>query len=227
MRNIIVILTLSLTVYFSYGQSNGLFNNWNNETLKLLNKNRLTHESISSDSLSKLFSILINARKSEIMDRIDTTRVDVINIIEIIDYSEIKILRKEQYIDWAHTDSTFLFDSEKYKLKRAGYGNLNSDWIYKKVINDLKPRCFSFWTGSCIGGLKSDLRKAKRFEKNINKDTTYIDQHLKIETQINLKKGEIKIAFFIPIRGERCVIPVAGIWGPGLVDELILYGYFE
>ncbi len=226
MKNIIQISIL-LIINYSYGQTNSLFARWNDRTHQLLKDQTFSHESIKSDSIKVLFNTLIENRDSAIIHRIDTNQVDVIIIKEIIDYSTHKIIRQEQYIDWAHSDSTFRFDSSGCKLLYSGYGNLNPEWEYPKVMNELPPRCYSFWTGSCIGGLKADYRIAKKFEIKVNENTTFIENYLKIETYINFRTRKTKIAFFVPVRGKRCVNPVAGMWGPGAEGELVLDGYFK
>ncbi|MCW3104672.1 MAG: hypothetical protein JWO09_3112 [Bacteroidetes bacterium] len=194
---------------------------WNRQTLTLIEKEHFSHESISSDSLKILFRELVKARGDHFQPCFDSARGFIL-ITEIYDLSSGRKMRREQSADYSNAKGCFCtFENDTLNADSMDW-NFLPDWN-NKTVNELKPRPYVYWTGSCTGS-RSDIRAAMRKEKRINKDTSFIETYVKIETRIDVKKNTIDIAFFIPQRGKREVNPYNGMWGD---ETMRLSGYFD
>lgn len=218
------LLQILIVLLFSAPLHGQVHEEWNKQTLALIEKEKFTHESISSDSLKSLFRQLVQSRGDHFQPCFDSASGFIL-ITEIYDFSSGKKMRREQSASYSKYEGCFCF----FENDSLEVDSINSSFVRdwnNKTVNALKPRPYVYWTGSCTGSSR-DTKEAMRSEKRINKDTSFIETYVKIETRIDLKKNTIDIAFFIPQRGRREVNPYNGMWGDDAEMKLRLSGYFE
>jgi hypothetical protein len=218
------LLLFYILIFLTGSASSQVHDEWNRKTRELIRKENFRHESIRPDSLREIFLDMVSYRTKDFGSCFDTA-VKYIVITEVYDFLSGKKMRKEEFIDFSKRQGCGYFFEDDSMRNDQYADNYFPEWNYY-TVNKLYPRNYTFYTGSCMGS-SQDLRKAKRDEKRINKDTSFIETYVRIITRIDVKKNTIDIAFFIPERGKREVTPYNGIFGYSDEGELVLTGYFD